>query len=144
LVWDRVRAAAASSKYLTTVLNDLTFLGIGQGVARLVGPRDIVAAAKSRISDLEAHFRQVVGTPIKVQIEPTASDVTPAAPAPALAPQPATAAPTDPHAGANPAGPRVPMHEHPLVRKAIAELGATLLRVQPRVRPPSEPTPGGS
>jgi hypothetical protein len=113
---------------MATILCDLSFLGMSAGVARLVGPREIVQAAKAKIADLELLFRKASGGPVKVQIEPLVSEMRPEA----VAPETGLGTPT------LPATPKVSMQEHPLVRKAIDQLGATLIRVQPRIRPPGE------
>lgn len=114
---------------MATLLNELTCLGVTGGVARLVGPRDMVQAARAKAGDIEALFRQATGEPVRVQIEGMGggAEVREPAAEPALAAREAA-----------PAAPRTPMQEHPLVRQAIEQLGATFVRSQPRVRPPSE------
>ena len=130
-VWDAVRTSASATKYMAAILGDLTFLGLSAGVARLVGPRDVVQAAKSKLADLELLFRQASGGPVKVQVEPMAVEVRADAPAA--------------ESGLSvPVTPKVSMQEHPLVRKAIDQLGATLIRVQPRIKPPGEPPAQGA
>ena len=119
---------------MATILGELTFLGLSAGVARLVGPREIVQAARAKIVDLESLFRQATGGPVKIQIEPTASESRSDIPEP----EPGLSVP------AVQVMPKASMQEHPLVRKAIDQLGATLLRVQPRIRPPGEPPAQGA
>lgn len=115
---------------MATLLNELTCLGVAGGVARLVGPRDMVQAARAKAADIEALFRQATGEAVKVQIEgmggggAAVAEVREAAETPRPAAEPAT--------------PRAPMQEHPLVRQAIEQLGATFVRAQPRVRPAGE------
>jgi len=133
-VWEAVRTSASASKYTATILGDLTFLGLSAGVARLVGPREIVQAAKTRLADLELLFRKASGGPVKVQIEPVAGEMRSDSPA----------IETGLDAPAALATPKASMQEHPLVRKAIDQLGATLIRVQPRIKPPSEPPAQGA
>lgn len=122
-LWDRVRTASASTKLIATLLGELTFLGLREGVARLVGPREMVVAARNKITEIESLFRQATGSPVRVQIEAASAEVR----------EPMAG---DPSALAAPAAPRAPMQEHPLVRQAIDQLGATLVRIQPRVKPP--------
>lgn len=114
---------------MATLLGELTFLGVTGGVARLVGPREMVQAARAKVADLEALFRQAVGSPVKVQIESAGGDLREVAAEMGADRAPSLAAPQTPKAS---------MQEHPLVRQAVEQLGATLVRVQPRVKPPSE------
>lgn len=112
---------------MATLLNELTCLGVAGGVARLVGPRDMVQAARAKAADIEALFRQATGEAVKVQIEGMGGGAAEVREAEA------------PRAAAEPAAPpRAPMQEHPLVRQAIEQLGATFVRAQPRVRPAGE------
>jgi hypothetical protein len=122
---------------MAALLGELTFLGLAQGTARLVGPRPMVQAARAKAQDIEALFRQAAGRPIKVVIEGAGAPV-PVPPGDArrrpAGPPPAAAAEPDPA----PAVPQAPIQEHPLVRQAIEQLGATFVRAQPRVRPAGE------
>jgi hypothetical protein len=131
-VWEAVRASAGTSKYLSAIVGELAFLGLAAGVARLVGPRDIVQAARMKLTELENLFRQASGSPVRVQIEAAASEVREQNSGPGLA------------TPAQPQAPRVSMQDHPLVKKAMAQLGATWVRAQPRIRPPGEPPVQGA
>lgn len=131
-MWEAVRSSAGTSKYLSAIVGELTFLGLAAGVARLVGPRDIVQAARMKLAELESLFRQASGSPVKVQMEAAASEVREQSAGPSLA------------SPAQPQAPRMSMQEHPLVKKAISQLGATWVRAQPRIRPPGEPPVQGA
>ena len=112
---------------MATLLNELTCLGVSGGVARLVAPRDMVQAARAKTAEIEGLFRQVLGSVVKVQLEGAGGEV-----------REIVADSGSALAEAAPAAPRASMQEHPLVRQAIEQLGATFVRAQPRVRPPSE------
>ena len=98
------------------LVEQLTLERVEGGVAVLTADPSVAVTARSRAAELEQLASRAWQARVTLRI-------------------------VDAEAPAPPAGEettRVSMSEHPLVRLAVDELGARLIAVQPRARPPRE------
>lgn len=118
---------------MAALVEELSLHRVEGGKAFIVGRREMVQAASVKLADVEALLTRAWGTRVGVVLTPidaaeqtSRGGVSPGDSGPRAGREPGIreAAPDD----------RPAMQDHPLVRRAIDQLGARLIMVQPRTR----------
>lgn len=132
-LWARVRSAAAGgSKFVAALIEELSLHRVEGSRVFVVGRREMIQAASVKLADVELLLARAWGTRVTVVLTPIDADQ--------VAGGNVVTGDGVSRAGRE-AGPREAasddrpaMQDHPLVRRAIEQLGARLITVQPRTR----------
>lgn len=110
---------AAPVRRLSALLAELRLVALEPGLAIVEATDPAMGpVAQSRAPELEAIFAKVAGRPVALRVRGVGG--------PRMADQQSVAGPA--------AAPAAPVHEHPLVKKAIEVLGGRVTGVTPRAR----------